>query len=122
MKTIKNSAEVKRVKDGVAAELVKKGSWSYCKKSEWKKIRGPVAQSVSKKNVEQPWKDKRRRKDEPKIVDGAVVKEVKEVKEVVKEMTAADIMAGGDKVMQQAMDITAQEDKKGKKTNKKSKK
>jgi hypothetical protein len=115
MKTLKKGDEIVRKDNETAEEMVKNQGWKYCKKELWKKLRGPVAKQVEvEKHPDQPWKDKRRRKDEVKIVDGAIAKE-----EIKKEITAADIMAGGDRVMKQAMEITGQEDKKGKKKGKK---
>jgi hypothetical protein len=48
MKCISNGVNVRRVDDDEAARAVKQGGWKYCPKSEWKKIRGPVAIQISR--------------------------------------------------------------------------
>tara|TARA_R110001592_G_scaffold64818_8_gene199236 strand:+ start:7021 stop:7263 length:243 start_codon:yes stop_codon:yes gene_type:complete len=43
MKTVKNNNEdVKRIDDSTAEMLVKSGSWFYCSKEEYKKLRKSV--------------------------------------------------------------------------------
>jgi len=39
MKTVKKVEQILRKSDEEATEMVNKKGWSYCKKSEWKKIR-----------------------------------------------------------------------------------
>lgn len=39
MKTIKKVEQILRKSDEEATEMVNKKGWTYCKKSEWKKIR-----------------------------------------------------------------------------------
>jgi hypothetical protein len=39
MKTVKKNEDVLRVSDKAAKEMVKDGGWSYCPKSEWRKVR-----------------------------------------------------------------------------------
>jgi len=114
MKTLIKDKEVVRKDDETACDMVKNG-WAYCSKSVWKKIRGAVKIETKAEETDQPWKEKRRRTDVKKVS-----KEV--TKNEPKELTAVDIMAGGDKVMQQAMEITGQEDKKGKRQKGKGKK
>jgi hypothetical protein len=38
MKTIKKNEEIKRVSDTAASEMVDEKGWSYCPKSEFKKL------------------------------------------------------------------------------------
>jgi hypothetical protein len=115
MKTLKKNDEIVR-KDNEEAKVLVSQGWAYVKKSEWKKIRGPVKVQESIKHPDQPWKDKRGKKKEVVKTD----EEVKEVVPVTHIQTAAEVMSGGDRNMTVAMEITGQEDrkKKGKKGKK----
>lgn len=58
MKCIKNGEVVRRVEDKVAINLVSKGGWGYCPKSDWKKSKGKTSESVSTESSNAPKKHK----------------------------------------------------------------
>ena len=97
MKTIKKVEQILRKSDEEATEMVNKKGWSYCKKSEWKKIRNAkvvnpevqegaqVVESVESevvKDVENvkkktKWDKKKQEKKDKKVKDTKDAVEVK---------------------------------------------
>lgn len=89
MKTVKKVEQILRKSDEEATEMVNKKGWSYCKKSEWKKIRNAkvvnpevqegaqVVESVESevvKDVENvkkktKWEKKKQEKKDKKVKD-----------------------------------------------------
>lgn len=69
MKCIKNGNEVRRVTDEQATEMVAKGSWAYCPKSEWKVVKGSKATEVAEHA--QPSEKKKKHRKEGKKAEKA---------------------------------------------------
>lgn len=63
MKTVKNGSDIRRVKDEVAATMVKNG-WKYCSKSEFKAT-GQKA-PVQEQEVKAVKKDKKKKDRKPR--------------------------------------------------------
>ena len=81
MKTVKKGDQIVRKSNEEAEEMVKKG-WTYCKKSEWKKIRNTISQEkvevveniieekpVKKKTKWDKKKQEKKYKNDKKAVD-----------------------------------------------------